>query len=109
MPPYVLKDKCNGCKGIFDVPQCVEICPGDLMAIDPESEKSYCRSLRDCWDCMACTKACPMRAIEQRVPYQIGYHGARLQPFMGKDMIVWKLVDIHGNEEKFSFRIRNPK
>lgn len=107
MPPYVLKNKCNGCKGIFEEPQCVKICIGDIMAIDEESGKAYCRSPRDCWDDMACTKACPMKAIEQRIPYQIGYHGAKLIPFMGKDSITWKLVDLEGNEEKFTFKIRN--
>ena len=76
------------------------------MAVDPENEKSYCRSTRDCWDCMSCVKACPKNAIETRIPYQLGYHKATLKPIMGKKHITWKCTDIHGNEKTYKFRNR---
>lgn len=108
MPVYVVKDKCDGCKG-KEEPLCEQICIGDLMTLDPDTGKAYCRSLRDCWDCMSCTKICPKGAIEQRVPYQIGYHGAKLIPMMGTDSITWTCVDINGKVERFSFRTRNKR
>jgi adenylylsulfate reductase subunit B len=55
---------------------------------------------------MSCTKACPTKAIETRVPYQIGYHKASLKPIMGKNTITWKCVDIHGKEETYKYRNR---
>jgi len=105
MPPKVDKKKCNGCPGKPE-PLCVRICPGDLMAIG-EDGKAFCRSLRDCWDCMCCTKDCPMKAIETGIPYQLGYHGAKLVPFMSKGAITWICTDIYGKKEKFRYRNRN--
>jgi adenylylsulfate reductase subunit B len=55
---------------------------------------------------MSCTKACPMKAIETRIPYQLGYHGAKLVPFVGKDTITWICTDIHGTEERFKYKTR---
>lgn len=106
MPVYVVKDKCDGCKG-KEEPLCEQICIGDLMTLSPDTGKAYCRALRDCWDCMSCTKICPKGAIEQRIPYQLGYHGAKLIPMMGTDSITWTCVDIDGKVERFSFRTRN--
>ena len=48
-----------------------------------------------------------MKAIETRIPYQLGYHGAKLVPFMGKGTITWICTDINGNEERFKYRNRN--
>lgn len=105
MPPRVQPNKCNGCE---DLPEsrCEAICPGDLMAVDPATGKAFCRSARDCWDCMSCTKACPRAAIETRVPYQLGYHKATLRPILGKDKITWKCVDIHGQETSYAYANR---
>lgn len=108
MPPIVDVMKCTGCKG-RDESYCEEICPGDLMAVDPASGKSFCRNPRDCWDCMSCIKACPHNALETRMPYQLGYHKASLKPLMGKDSITWKCKDIHGNEQVFKYRNRFPQ
>ena len=47
-----------------------------------------------------------MKAIETRIPYQLGYHGAKLVPFMGKGTITWICTDIYGNEERFKYRNR---
>ena len=107
MPPMVDKKKCNGCRG-KEEPLCVNICPGDLMTIGKD-EKAFCRPMRDCWDCMCCTKICPMKAIETRIPYQLGYHGAKLTPFVGKNTITWICTDIYGNEERFKYNTRNTR
>lgn len=101
MPPVVLKDKCVGCG------DCEDICPGDLMVVDEESKTAYCRSLRDCWDCMACIKACPEGALETRIPYQLGYYPAKLIPKMGDKQIEWTCIDINGNVEKFIVKTHN--
>lgn len=105
MPPVIDLKKCTGC-----VPRkeshCEEICPGNLMAVKETTGKAHCRNTRDCWDCMSCVKACPTGAIETRIPYQLGYFKARLRPIMGKDVITWKSVDIHGKENTYKYRNR---
>jgi adenylylsulfate reductase subunit B len=104
MPPRVDVRKCNGCEG-RDESFCEEACPGNLMVV-ADDNKAHCRSTRDCWDCMSCTKACPRGAIETRVPYQLGYHKATLRPFMGKNQVIWKCTDIHGRTTTFKFANR---
>lgn len=106
MPPIVLKEKCDGCMGKNEA-LCEMVCPGDLMTINEETNKAYCRASRDCWDCMACVKACPHGAIETKIPYQIGYYPAKLVPMMGNKKIIWTCVDIHGNVERFTVKTRN--
>jgi adenylylsulfate reductase subunit B len=105
MPPRVDLNKCNGCEDREEA-FCEEICPGDLMAVDDETMKAYCRSTRDCWDCMSCVKACPRNALETRIPYQLGYHKATLKPLMGKREITWKCTDIHGNVTTYKYKNR---
>ena len=107
MPPIVNVKKCNGCKGRAET-FCEEICPGDLMMLNPETGKVCLRSPRDCWDCMSCIKVCPAGALEIKIPYQLGYHKARLKPIMGKNRITWKCRDINGKETTFSFENRKP-
>ncbi|HUW63353.1 MAG TPA: 4Fe-4S binding protein [Spirochaetia bacterium] len=106
MPPRVNTEKCDGCRA-QDETLCVLICPGDLMALDTGSGKAYCRSERDCWDCMSCVKSCPHGAIETRLPYQLGYYPAKLIPLVGSNKISWTVVDIHGKVERFTFKTRN--
>jgi len=47
-----------------------------------------------------------MNAIETRIPYQLGYHGAKLTPYMGKNSITWICKDIYGKEERFNYKNR---
>jgi adenylylsulfate reductase, subunit B len=91
---------CNACSE-FDEPLCVKYCPGDLMAIDNDTGKAYIRNPEECWDCMACVKACPYQALETSLPYQLANYKATLKPRVYKDKIVWKLRDINGVEEVF--------
>ncbi len=99
MPPRVITERCTGC-GV-----CETICPGDLMKI--EKGKAFCRSKRDCWDCMSCVKACPIQALEIRIPYELGYYPAKLIPVMKGKEISWKLIDINGKEEEFVIKVHN--
>lgn len=105
MPPRIDTTRCNGCNG-REESRCEEACPGNLMVVDAVTGKSFCRSTRDCWDCMSCVKACPANAIETRIPYQLGYHKASLRPIMGKKSITWKCVDIYGDEKVYTYRNR---
>ena len=101
MPSFVIVEKCDGCKAEKES-LCEQICPGDLMTLS-EDKKGYCRMPRDCWDCMSCIKACPKGALETRIPYQLGYHVARLIPMMGTNTITWTCIDINGKKETFRF------
>ncbi len=104
MPPKLDKEKCDGCKAEKET-LCEQICPGDLMTLNAD-QKAYCRMARDCWDCMSCVKACPKGALETRMPYQLGYHVARLIPMMGTNTITWTCIDINGKKEMFRFTNR---
>lgn len=99
MPPIVKTDKCVGCGA------CEDICPGDLMVL--RDGKAAIRSSRDCWDCMSCVKACPSKALEIRIPYQLGYYPASLKPEVRGKEIVWTVTDIRGKEETFAVKVRN--
>lgn len=105
MPPRVNTHKCTGCAGRQES-FCENACPGDLMAVSPETGKAYCRAATECWDCMSCVKACPAGALETRLPYQLGYFRASLRPIMGRTSITWKCRDIHGNESVYTFTNR---
>ncbi len=97
--------KCTGCKG-REKPLCVMLCPGDLMMIDEASGKAAIREPGDCWDCMACVKACPFAALETRLPYELGYHGARLVPKKKGKVMVWELTHLDGRKEVFERKVR---
>ena len=105
MSIIVDKKRCNGCKQL-DEPQCVKLCPGDLMMIDPESGKAGIRVAADCWDCMVCVKACPRQALQTRLPYQLANYKATLVPKVGKDTIKWVCTDINGRVEEFEIKTK---
>jgi adenylylsulfate reductase subunit B len=99
MPPMIVTQRCIGCGA------CETVCPGDLMQVKEGS--AFCRSRRDCWDCMACVKACPARALEIRIPYQLGYYPAKLVPELKEKEIRWTVTDINGKDECFTIKVRN--
>jgi len=37
---YIVPDKCTECKGFYDEPQCVAVCPVDSIIEDPEHEET---------------------------------------------------------------------
>jgi adenylylsulfate reductase subunit B len=52
--------RCDGC-GL-----CVDICPSDIMHIDPVYRRAYNIEPNMCWECYSCVKACPQHAIDVR-------------------------------------------
>jgi len=97
--------RCNGCRHLPE-PRCVKLCPGDLMVVDKGAGKARIREPRDCWGCMACVKACPMRALEPKLPYVLALYGASLKPRVRQDRIIWTLKDMAGREEVYEIRRR---
>lgn len=100
MPPYVIPGKCDACQG-EEEPLCVQVCPGDLMVIDPATNKAVCRDPGDCWDCMICVKSCTRQAIQTVIQYQLAPVPAKLIPLIRPDSITWTLVDCQGHIERF--------
>ncbi|MCL5045248.1 MAG: 4Fe-4S binding protein [Actinobacteria bacterium] len=92
------KELCTGCGN------CADICPGDLLALDPRTNTSYIRRAEDCWDCMACVKSCSSGALRTKLPYQLASFGASLAPEVFPDRIVWTSRDAAGREEKFTVK-----
>lgn len=98
MAIIVDRKKCNGC-GI-----CMELCPGDLMVVEPKTKKAYIRDDDDCWNCMVCVKHCPLDALTLKLPYPIALYKATLDPKMEDDKITWVLTDVTGKKEKFEIK-----
>ncbi|OEH84855.1 hypothetical protein BHU72_06575 [Desulfuribacillus stibiiarsenatis] len=91
--------RCNGCNKAVES-RCETVCPGNLMTRNQEN-KAYIRSKQDCWDCMACVKACPQQAIETKLPYELAGYGAKLTPKTEKNQIVWNLEYPDGRKDIF--------
>jgi len=49
---------CIGCN------VCVDVCPLDVIRLDPASKKAYIKYLRECQSCFLCEVECPEDAIE---------------------------------------------
>ena len=47
---------------------CVEVCPLDALAIDPETSKAYMQ-VDECWYCGPCADRCPTGAVTVNIPY----------------------------------------
>lgn len=47
---------------------CVEVCPLDALAIDPETNKAYMH-VDECWYCGPCADRCPTGAVTVNIPY----------------------------------------
>src|SRR6266571_9128849 len=92
MPTYTDMTRCDGCG------DCVDICPSDIMHIDPNF----------CWECYSCVKACQQHAIDVR-----GYadfaplgHKVRVLREPEKGSISWKIRYRDGRVKEFTFPIR---
>lgn len=96
----VKAEQCTGCG------RCVDICPGDLLALLPQEGKAYLRSARDCWGCMSCVKSCPEGALERRLPFSLAGYGASLRPKVHETHIVWTLRYPNGEVEEFAVKTR---
>ena len=60
MPTFVYMTACDGCG------YCVDICPSDIMHIDPVTRRAVNIEPNFCWECYSCVKACPQNAIDDR-------------------------------------------
>ena len=95
MPTFVYMTRCDGCG------HCVDICPSDIMHIDPTYRRAYNIEPNMCWECYSCVKACPQNAIDVR-----GYadfaplgHSVRVLREETKATISWKLKFRDGREK----------
>jgi adenylylsulfate reductase, subunit B len=103
VPTYVLPEKCKGCM------QCVDICPSDIMHIDPVQGRAYNVEPAMCWECFACVKACPEGAIEVRGYADFAPLGHRVVPNRTADRIYWTIRMRGGAVKEFSFPIRKTR
>ncbi len=91
---------CDGCEGESEG-RCVVTCPGDLMTLDPQTLRAYCRRQGDCWNCCACVKVCPSGAVSPRLSYSIALYGCSTAVEKIRNGFRWTFTDERGGEEVF--------
>ncbi|MCL2449713.1 MAG: ferredoxin family protein [Polyangiaceae bacterium] len=47
---------------------CIDSCPVDCLAVNPETHKAHMRH-DECWYCLACEIDCPKDAITVKIPF----------------------------------------
>lgn len=107
MSIFVDNNICNGC-GKLKETLCERICPGDLMFRN-KRHKAEIRSQADCWTCGACVKACPVQAMDLKLPSQIIKSTASLKARCEKHHTVWEIKNGNSVKEKFIIPARNEK
>ena len=65
VPVVVDVDKC-----IAKCRICIESCPVDCLAVNPETGKAH-MAFDECWYCLACEIDCPKDAITVKIPFII--------------------------------------
>src|ERR1043165_3314087 len=50
---------------------CVDVCPLDSLAINPDNGKAYMH-VDECWYCGPCAARCPTGAVTVNMPYLFG-------------------------------------
>ena len=97
MPTFVYMTRCDGCG------YCVDICPSDIMHIDPTYRRALNIEPSMCWECYSCVKACPQHAIDCR-----GYadfaplgHSVRVRREEEKGTISWRIKFRDGRQKDF--------
>ena len=97
MPTFVYMTRCDGCG------MCVDVCPSDIMHIDPKLRRAVNIEPNMCWECYSCVKACDQNAIDAR-----GYadfaplgHSVRVLREEEKGTISWKIKFRNGTEKNF--------
>lgn len=105
MPSFVIKEKCDGCKG-QDKTACQYICPNDLLVLEKESNKAYNQEPDACWECYNCVKICPQQAIEVRGYADFVPLGASIIPLRSTDAIMWTVKFRDGRIKRFKFPTR---
>ena len=65
VPVVVNEERCiKGCR------VCIDSCPVDCLAVNPETGKAHMR-FDECWYCLACETDCPKDAIVVKIPYLV--------------------------------------
>ncbi len=105
MPSFVIKEKCDGCKG-GDKTACMYICPNDLMVLEPNEMKAYNQEPDQCWECFSCVKICPTQAIEVRGYSDFVPLGSSIMPMLGTEDVMWTCKFRNGTIKRFKFPIR---
>ena len=100
MPTFVYMTRCDGCG------HCVDICPSDIMHIDPTYRRAYNIEPSMCWECYSCVKTCPQGAIEMRGYADVMPMGSRVTPLRGTDSIMWAIQYRNGETKRFKYPIR---
>lgn len=102
MPTFVYMTDCDGCG------ECVDICPSNIMQIDPTHRRAVNIEPNFCWECYSCVKACPQNAIDVR-----GYadfaplgHSVRVLREPENNTVSWKIKFRDGREKNFKSPIR---
>jgi len=102
MPTFVYMTDCDGCG------ECVDICPSNIMQIDPTHRRAVNIEPNFCWECYSCVKACPQNAIDVR-----GYadfaplgHSVRVLREPENKTISWKIRFRDGRVKNFKSPIR---
>ena len=102
MPTFVYMTRCDGCG------HCVDICPSDIMHIDPTLRRAYNIEPNMCWECYSCVKACPHQAIDCR-----GYadfaplrHSVRVKRDEEKGVIAWRIKSRNGTSSRANRQFR---
>jgi NAD-dependent dihydropyrimidine dehydrogenase PreA subunit len=63
VPVVVNLEKCiKGCR------ICLDSCPVDCLAVDPNTGKAH-MAFDECWYCLACEIDCPKDAITVKIPF----------------------------------------
>ena len=106
MPTYVDPNACNACADVHAGPQCVYICPNDLMVLDGGTEKGFNQEPEMCSECYACVKLCPTEAIHVRGYADFVPLGASVQPRRVDLGLTWTVKFRDGRELQFTYPSR---
>ncbi|MEK6765765.1 MAG: 4Fe-4S binding protein [Planctomycetota bacterium] len=99
MSIFINKNVCNGC-GKLEETLCERICPGDLLFRNA-AHKAEIISQADCWTCGACVKACPVQAIDLKLPSQILKSKVSLRAQCKKQHTIWEIRNGNGIKEEY--------
>ena len=102
MPTFVYMTDCDGCG------HCVDICPSDIMHIDPTHRRALNIEPNFCWECYSCVKACPQNAIDVRGYAEFAPMGHKVRVLREEEnqTISWKIRFRDGREKSFVSPIR---
>ncbi len=64
-PVKIDQEKCIADEGCT---VCVDVCPLDVLRINPETGKAHMR-YDECWYCLPCQLDCPTKAVTVTIPY----------------------------------------